>query len=124
MRYTVKPRISVIIGEILLFVIGEQPRNSHKAIAHFNELTNTKNQCMKARVAAMGNLGFSEQNLNTLIDNRSNSHCASLKQLVKRVKEAKEAFEIYPDLKLEMPKEFFLCENFHFIRSNILSLPF
>jgi hypothetical protein len=109
---------------MLLFVIGEQSRNSHKA-AHFSKTKNIKKQHIQARVAAMVNLGLSWQDFNNLIDNRSsNSHCANLKQLVKRVKEAKEAFEIYPDLKSEMPKEFFLCENFYYIRSHILCLPF
>jgi hypothetical protein len=121
----VKPKISAIIGEMLLFVIGEQPRNSHKAAAHFSKLKNTKNQCIQARVAAMVNLGFSEQDLNALIDNRnSNSHCANLQQLVRRVNEAKEAFKVYPDLKTEMQKEFYLCAHFSFIRSYILCLPF
>jgi len=115
----------VIIGEMLLFLIGEQSRNSHKAAAHFSKLKNTKNQCIQARVAAMVNLGFSEQDLNALIDNRnSNSHCANLQQLVRRVNEAKQAFKIYPALKLEMPKEFYLCDKFYYIRSNILCLPF
>lgn len=125
-----KALIANIVGELLLFVIGEQPKKN-KGSNHFFKETNSKGEDITDRIEAIvklfkgtiANKKF-KTIANKMIDQRnSQSHCSSVKQLKERVEQAVQAFVAYPELMQTMSTEYKILTKFNNIETKVLSIP-
>ena len=122
-----KPLISNFIGELLLFVVGEQPKTVTPS-RWFSRAKNSSGKKISGRVDATERL-FSgivnfKQVANELINKRNrSSHCSSVDELTERVDFAMQAFDAFPELVNTMNNEYSILLSFHQIENQVLSIP-
>ena len=125
---TAIPFIKNLVGELLLYVVGEQPKPGYPS-ARFDYPTNSMKQKIGPRVEATAHiLSLDTDNFkskaNNLITSRNNSsHCSSLAELRNRIDNAKKAFKAFPGLIVTMPDEYAIIQAYDEIEAKVLSMP-
>lgn len=113
----VKPLISNIVGELLLYVIAEQPKAVCPSVWFFRH-KNSNKQKIRQRIKATVDLFCLIPNFrkvaNGLITQRNcSSHCSSVAELKNRINEALQAFDAYPALRITMGIEYSILNAFN-----------
>ena len=114
------PVVSTVVGELLLFVLGEQPKPSMRKSSRFAN-AQYKRTPAKDKVAALAKIFCGQiQNFpivaDKMMDKRNgSSHCSSEIELRARVENALTAFETFPTLETDMRIELIILSKYDLI---------
>ena len=114
------PVVSTVVGELLLFVLGEQPKPCMRKSSRFAN-AQYKRTPAKDKVAALAKIFRRDiKNFPIVVDKmmdkrNASSHCSSEIELRARVKNALTAFETSPTLETGMRMELIILSKYDLI---------